>query len=205
MGPTVGNDIHDQKDAEIVRQIIAGDVNAFEHIVDRYQNLVLAIVKKHVPFDHVEDTLQDVFLRTYRSLPTFKSDDGFKPWLSVIAVRTCYDFWREHYKSKELPMSSLSEQHQEWLEATLSDDSSRSFYESGARKEARETLDWALDKLSAAERMVLELVYLEGHSVKEAAHLMGLSTANVKVRLFRSRKKLHEMFAKATKNRRDGV
>ena len=201
---TVTDGVHDPKDAEIVRQIVAGDVNAFEHLVDRYQNLVLAIVKKHVPFDHVEDTLQDVFLRTYRSLSTFKSDDGFKPWLSVIAVRTCYDFWREHYKTRELPMSSLTEQHQEWLEATLSDDSNRSFYENGARKEARETLDWALDRLSAAERMVLELVYLEGHSVKEAANLLGLSTANVKVRLFRSRKKLHEMFTKA-QNRRDGV
>jgi RNA polymerase sigma-70 factor, ECF subfamily len=199
------DDVHNPRDAEIVRQIVAGDVNAFERLVDRYQNLVLAIVKKHVPFDQVEDTLQDVFLRTYRSLATFKSDDGFKAWLSVIAVRTCYDYWRDHYKTRELPMSSLSEQHQAWLEATLSDQSSRSFYEKGAEKEAREVLDWALERLSAAERMVLELVYFEGHSVKEAAHLMGLSIANVKVRLFRSRRKLHEMFATAAINRRNEV
>lgn len=200
---TVTDDAHSPKDAEIVRQIVAGDVNAFERLVDRYENLVLAIVKKHVPFDHVEDTLQDVFLRAYRSLPTFRSADGFKPWLSVIAVRTCYDFWRDHYKTRELPMSSLTEQHQAWLESALSDDSNRSFYEAGARKEAREILDWALDRLSAAERMVLELVYLEGHSVKEAAHLLGLSAANVKVRLFRSRKKLHGLFTQETKNRRN--
>jgi RNA polymerase sigma-70 factor, ECF subfamily len=176
---------------DIVRRIVAGDANAFEQLIERYGKLVISIVKKHVPFDQIDDTLQDVFLRTYRSLPTFKSDDGFKSWLSVIAVRTCYDFWRERYKSRELPMSSLTEEHRAWLESALSDQSSQSFSEKSIQKEAREVLDWALDRLSAADRMVLELVYLEGHSVKEAAALMGWSSANVKVRLFRSRRKLH--------------
>ncbi|MDR2019060.1 MAG: sigma-70 family RNA polymerase sigma factor [Syntrophobacterales bacterium] len=201
----VTDDADSPRDAEIVRQIVAGNVNAFEHLVDRYQNLVLAIVKKHVPFEHVEDTVQDVFLRTYRSLSTFKNDNGFKPWVSVIAVRTCHDFWRDHYKTREISMSSLTEQHQAWIEATLSDQSSRSFHETKVQNEAREVLDWALNKLSAAERMVLELIYFEGNSVKEAAHLLGLSIANVKVRLFRSRKKLHEMLTEAAKSRRNDV
>ena len=90
-------------------------------------------------------------------------------------------------------MSSLTEQHHTWLEAALSDTSSQSFCERGLQKEAREILDWALDRLSAGDRMVIELVYLEGHSVKEAADLLGWTTANVKVRLFRSRKKLHAL------------
>ncbi len=178
-----------EDDASIVHQVLEGDVNAFEHLMNRYRNLVLAIVKKHVPYDQVEDTAQDVFLRSYRSLPTFKGT-SFGHWLSVIAVRSCYDFWREHYKSRELAMSSLTEEHEAWLNATLFENSSQSFSEAGLQKEAREILDWALDRLSAEDRMVLELVYFEGHSVKEAAELLGWSTANVKVRLFRSRKKL---------------
>jgi RNA polymerase sigma-70 factor, ECF subfamily len=189
-------------DAEIVRQIVDGDVNAFERLAVKYQGLMLSIVTKHVPFDQVEDTMQDVFLRAYRSLPKFRSDGEFKSWLSVIAVRTCYDYWREHYKSQEVPMSSLTEQHQAWIEAAMSDESSRSFYEMNPGKEARELLDLALSALSPADKMVLELVYLEGRSVKEAAGLMGWSAANVKVRLFRSRRKLKNFCEAAVKDRR---
>ena len=195
------NDARDPDDGEIVRQVIAGDVRLFEHLMKKYQHLVLAIVKKHVPCNQIEDTVQDVFIRIYRSLPTFRGNNSFGHWLSVIAVRTCYDFWREHYRSRELAMSSLTDQHQAWLDAALFDNSSQAFREAGLQKEAREILDWALDRVSAEDRMVLELVYLEGHSVKEAADLLGWSTANVKVRLFRSRKKLHRLLAGATKSK----
>jgi RNA polymerase sigma-70 factor (ECF subfamily) len=201
-GAAMDNDTCDRDDDEIVRQVVVGDVDAFEHLVKRYKHLVLGIVKKHVPFDEVEDTVQDVFVRIYRSLSTFRGKSSFGHWLSVIAVRTCYDFWREHYKSRELAMSSLTEQHQAWLDAAMADNSSQSFREAGLQKEAREILDWALDRLSAEDRMVLELVYLEGRSVKEAADLLGWSTANVKVRLFRSRRKLLSLLTGVTKQGR---
>ncbi len=184
------NDSPKPDDAEVVRRVLNGDVNAFEYLVQRYQHLVLATVKRHIPFDHVEDIVQDVYLRAYRSLPGFKKSDRFAHWLSVVAVRTCYDFWRERYRSREVPMSSLTEEHQAWVEAALSDQSSASCDEKALQKEAGEILDVALGRLSAGDRMVLELVYLEGHSVKEADGLLGWSTTNVKVRLFRSRKKL---------------
>ena len=70
-------------DAEVVRRVLAGDVNAFEYLVQRYQHLVLAAAKRHVPFDDVEDVVQDVYLRAYRSLPGFTKKDRF----SALAVR----------------------------------------------------------------------------------------------------------------------
>ena len=90
-------------------------------------------------------------------------------------------------------MSDLTDSHQGWLEKTLSNQSDKSFHEKGREKEAKELLDWALSKLSAEDKMVIELVYLEGLSVKEAARLLGWSVANVKVRSFRSRKKLETL------------
>jgi len=199
------NDPYGPNDAEIVRQILAGNVNAFEQLLKKYQNHVLMIIKKHLSHNQAGDTAQDVFIRAYRSLPTFKADSSFEQWLSTIAVRSCYDFWRKHYRSREFPMSSFTEKHQVWLEEALSDESSQSYHERGLQKEAREILDWALDRLSAEDRMVLELVYLEGHSVKEAARLLGWSTANVKVRSFRSRKKLYNLLSKQGKHRRRGT
>ena len=183
---------HDQDD-EVVRRVVAGEIDAFESLVRRHGSLVIAIVRRHVPLDDVEDTIQNVFLRAYLSLPSFKNRGSFSQWLSVIAVRTCRDFWRERYRSKELPVSVLTDEHELWLASALSDDGDEAFLERASRKEAAEILDHALGKLSAGDRMVLELVYFEGRSMKETAGLLGWSVANVKVRLFRSKKKLRKV------------
>jgi RNA polymerase sigma-70 factor (ECF subfamily) len=187
------NESHQHSDVEIVRRIIEGDVNAFEILLLKYKDHVLKVIKKHMPYNEVEGTAQDVFVRAYQSLPTFKAKSDFKRWLSAIALRTCYDYWRKAYRSREVPMSSLTERHQDWLEEVMSDKSNQSSHERGAQKEARELLDWALARLSAEDRMVVELVYLEGLSGKETAELLGWSVANVKIRSFRSRKKLQKV------------
>jgi RNA polymerase sigma-70 factor (ECF subfamily) len=183
------------RDVEIVRCVLAGDINAFEYFLAKYREQVLKIVRKHVPYGQVEETVQDVFVRAYQSLPAFKGKNGFLQWLSVIAVRTCYDFWRKRYRARELAMSTLTEKHQGWLEKVISDQSSRLFNEQSSHREAREVLNWALDRLSAEDRMVMELVYLEGLSGKEAAEILGWSVANVKIRSHRSRKKLRKLLA----------
>ncbi len=184
-------------DTEIVRRVLNGDVNAFESLLIRYKDTVLKIVKKHVPYNDVEETIQNVFLRTYQSLPSFKGESGFRQWLSSIAVRTCYDFWRKTYRSREVSMSVLTEKHQNWLEEVITEQSEQAINEKGSQNEARELLDWALRRLSAEDRMVMELVYLEGLSGKEAADLLGWSISNVKVRCFRSRKKLEKILEEA--------
>ena len=182
-------------DAEIVRRVIGGEINAFESLLLRYKDHVLGVVKKHVPYNEVEEMAHDVFVRAYQSLSTFKGRSSFKQWLSAIAVRTCYDFWRKRYRSREVPMSSLTEEHQEWLERVVSNRSGQSFDDKASQREARELLDWALDRLSPGDRMVLELVYLEGLSGREAADLLGWTVANVKVRSLRARRRLHNLLA----------
>ena len=160
-------------DREIIQRIIDGDADAFAHILTKYKDHVMGVVNRHVPYDQVEETAHDAFIRAYQSLATFSGEDNFRHWLSSIAVRTCYDFWRERYKAREIPMSSLTEKHREWLENVISDTSDKAFSEHGSRKE----------------------VYLEGQTVKEAAELLGWTTANVKVRSFRSRRKLHKLLS----------
>ncbi len=187
-------------DAEIVRRITDGDVNAYEHLMKKYKGYVFKIVNKHIPYEQVEETAQDVFVRAYQSLPNFKKKSSFKQWLAKITVRTCYDFWRKVYRNRELPMSSLTENQKDWLEKVIADQASRSFYEEGAQKEAAEVLNYALDRMSAEDRMVLELIYLEGLSGKEAAALLGWSVANVKIRSFRARKKLHKLLTEKKMN-----
>jgi RNA polymerase sigma-70 factor (ECF subfamily) len=190
------NDAVRSSDEEIVRQVLGGNVNAFESVILRHRVLVLTIVKKHVPEDAVEETAQEAFVRAYQSLPTFKGTGAFSQWLSSIVVRTCYDYWRKAYRSREIPMSALNEKHAQWLEEVISQMPEEAPDEREPKMEAREILNWALGKLSAGDRMVLELVYLEGCSVQEAAELLGWSKANVKVRSFRARMKLEKLLSK---------
>ncbi len=92
-------------------------------------------------------------------------------------------------------MSDLTERHRKWLEDVISDQSYALYHERRLKQEVSELLDWALSKLSAADKMVFELVYLEGRSGKEAANYLGWSVANVKVRSFRCRKKIKKLLS----------
>lgn len=182
-------------DAEVIGQVIGGEVNAFETLMTRYQDRVLNIVKKRVPFGNLEETTQEVFIRVYQALPTFKGRSDFSQWVFSIAVKACYDYWRKAYRSREVSMSSLSEKHRKWIEEAISDPREPPLDERVTRQEARELLDWALGQMSPEDRVVLELVYLEGRSGKEAANILGWSLANVKIRSFRSRRKIEKLLS----------
>jgi len=193
-------DIVEQSDSEIIKQVLRGNVNAFEYLMNRHFDLLIKIVKKRVPYNNVEEIIHNTFIRAYQSLSNFKVkkgfEKGFEKWLATIAVRTCYDYWRMAYRHKEVVMSSLSEKHLAWLEQAMSEMSEESLYEKGLQAESKEVLNEILGKISAEDRMVLELIHLEGYSVKEAAKLLGWSVSNVKIRAYRSKKKIRNIFSK---------
>ncbi len=182
-----------EADKTDVSRVLAGDVNAFSSLLTRHRNHVLGIVGRHVPPDQVQETAQDVFVRAFQSLASFRQADRFRSWLSAIAVRTCYDYWRRRYRRNEVPLSQLSEAHCAWLQQAEARSAENAWQNLASRAEAREVLDWALTQLSAEDRMVIELVHLEERSVQEAAKLLGWSVANVKVRAFRARKKMYKL------------
>ena len=180
-------------DMELVRRVLDGDREEFAHLMERYGRFVSTIVKRHVPADRVEEVVQEVFIKAYKSLSNIEKADSFKGWISTITVRSCYDFWRRHYRASEIPMNSLDDDHRMWLKQAVADHSEDEWSRLGRKKEAKTILDWALGRLKPEDRMVLELVHLEEKSCKEAAQLLGWSVANVKVRAFRSRKKLQKL------------
>lgn len=182
-------------DVDLVDRVTGGDREAFALLLAKYRDYVAGIVARHIPPEDVAETVHNVFVRAYLSLGKFRGSGEFRHWLASVAVRTCYDYWRERYRRREIPMGSLTEGHREWVETVLSDRSSNGFRESPYREEALELLNWALDKLSPEDRMVLELVYLQENSIREAAALLGWSITNVKVRSFRARRKLQKLLS----------
>jgi RNA polymerase sigma-70 factor (ECF subfamily) len=188
------------RDSDLVRRIRQGDRERFAELIERHQGRVGRIVGRRVPADRVSELVHDVFVRAYVNLSQFSDKVPFEHWLAGIAVRTCYDFWRER-KHEEVPASALTDDHQGWIEQTLSAQSEREFLDHTAKREAAEVLEWALAQLSPEQRAVLTLVHLDGYSVREAAQRMGWSMINVKVRAHRARRALRALLRDAAAGR----
>jgi RNA polymerase sigma-70 factor, ECF subfamily len=180
-------------DDEIIDRVLHGEIDRFAELIAEYQQHVVKIVSRHVPPDYVAKVAHEVFVQAYGSLARFYRQAPFEHWLSRIAVRTCYDFWRA-LRQTAVPVSTLTAEHELWLERMLAEESEGRFREHARQREAADLVQWALGRLSAEHRLVLTLVYLEGHSVREAADLLGWSVINVKVRAHRARQALRTLF-----------
>lgn len=183
-------------DVEIIRRVIAGEVDLFEELLMRYREHVGRIVAGHVPREMVSEVAHDVFVRAYTSLSTYSFRTPFSHWLSTIAVRGCYDVWRDASARKEVPLSGSSEvaeEQQRWTEHLLATESKERFDAMVRQQDSTNLLQWGLAQLSPENRMIVTLVHLEGHSVREAAELLGWTVVNVKVRAHRARQQLRKI------------
>ncbi|WP_147822318.1 RNA polymerase sigma factor [Salidesulfovibrio onnuriiensis] len=184
-------------DTAVVQEILEGNVNAFETLVNRHQEHVSRIVGNHVPYQRVDEVVQAAFVNAYRSLNTFRGEKPFRNWLSKISVRCCYDFWREEYRYRETPVSTLGADPWDMLDRLTANQAQEEFLAQAQQEENIKLLDWALDQLSPEDRMVVTLTALEEKSVAEAAHLLGWTKVNVKVRAHRARNKLKKILKQA--------
>jgi len=188
------------RDEEIIRRVLVGEVDLFVELINRYQQHVTRIVAGHVRRDMVEEVAHDTFVRAYTSLSTYSFRTPFSHWLATIALRACYDAWRNVSARKEVLLSGLGDEQQQWADRLLATESHERFEELARQQETRELLHSALNQLSPENRMVLTLVHLEGHSVREAAELLGWSTVNVKVRAHRARQQLRKLLEGLLRN-----
>lgn len=179
---------------DLLQRIREGDSERFGDLVNRYEGHVVRIVGRRVPADRVGEIAHDVFVRAYFGLAQFSNDVPFDHWLAGIAVRTCYDFWRDR-KREEVPVSTLTDDHHRWIEQALAAQSDDEWRSQTSRREAKDVLEWALGQLSPENRAVLTLVQLDGRSVREAAQLLGWSVVTVKVRAHRARHALRKILS----------
>jgi RNA polymerase sigma-70 factor (ECF subfamily) len=181
-----------QDERELLRRIRQGEIERYADLIALHQRHVIRIVGRRVPSDRVAEIVHDVFVRAYVNLGQFSESVPFDHWLTGIAIRTSYDFWRDQARHA-VPVSSLTEEHHRWIEQTLSAQSDAQFRRQAETRDAAEVLEWALKQLSPENRAVLTLVHLDGYSVREAAQLLGWTLVNVKVRAHRARRALRNL------------
>ncbi len=185
-------------DTELISAVLKGDVNSFEPLVRRHQTRVFATARRYARREiEVEDIVQEVFIKAFQRLETFRGEAPFEHWLMRLTVRTCYDFLRAHQRNRELNFSELSDEEGTWLERVRT-----------GPEDAREDSDAArklvarvLEQLPPDARMIITLLEIEERSVKEIAELTGWSVPLVKVRAFRARAQMRKLLERISREK----
>ncbi|MGA2871602.1 MAG: sigma-70 family RNA polymerase sigma factor, partial [Verrucomicrobiota bacterium] len=107
----------ERSEAELIAAVLAGDAASFEPLVQKYSPRVFATARRYARRDsEVEDIAQEVWLKAFDKLKSFRGEAPFEHWLMRMTVRTCYDFLRGHQRNRESAFSELSEPEDDWLD-----------------------------------------------------------------------------------------
>lgn len=169
-------------DEELARRARAGDPDAFGSLVRRYVRPGLAVAWEFAGNrEDAEDLLQEAFLRTLRRLDRFDPSRRFAPWFYTI-VR---NLGRNLYASRG-----------RWRWVPLADDADGGgTLDPAERREIRDRVGQGLEDLSAMQRSCFRLCEMEGFSRAEAAEMLSISEATVRVHVHRARRTLQERLA----------
>src|SRR6202142_67758 len=182
-----------EEERDLVRLAQNGTEAAFEELIRRHQQRVFALVGSILRRrEDVEDVAQQVFLKVFVSLKRFDLRAAFSTWLYKITVNECWDYLR---KKKVRPLvyeADLSEEQVSRLDGVVSADQPQA--SSSDRAEARDLLERMMEKLPQQDRELLVLKEVEGFSVQELAEILNLNVNTVKVRLFRARARLMDVY-----------
>ncbi|MDB6052953.1 MAG: polymerase, sigma-24 subunit, RpoE [Verrucomicrobiales bacterium] len=185
----------EKTDSELIAEVLKGNSQSFEPLIVRYQPRVFATARRYARRENeVQDIVQEIFLKAFQKLSSFRGDAPFEHWLMKVAVRTCYDFLRGHQRNRESTFTDLSDTESEWLDRFAGEPKNRE----EDLVAARELLAKIMDGLSADERMIITLLEIEERSIREIAELTGWSLPLVKVRAFRARAQMKKILKRMT-------
>lgn len=188
----------ERTEAELIAAAVNGDPASFEPLIQKYSPRVFATARRYARLEReVEDIVQEVWIKAYQKLGSFRGDAPFEHWLMKMAVRTCYDFLRAHQRNRESAFSEISDEEDNWLERFAAAPESAS----EDADAARQLIQRILDQMSPAGKLIITLLEIEDRSVKEIAELTGWSVPLVKVRAFRARAEMRKILARITSDK----
>ena len=172
-----------KEEAHIIKEILSGKTEHYEYFLDCYGQQVFVLVDRIVSCqEEAEELTQDVFLKAFQQLSSFKAESSFSTWIYRIATNTALSAIRkrknEVIRLDDSVFANLSDTQ---VDEALEDDS----------EEQLQRLQRAMEQLEADERALITLYYMEEKPLTEVAFIMGLTEANAKVKLHRIRKKLY--------------
>jgi len=176
---------------DTVAQVREGCQQAARGMVDALYGHVMRIVRSHLPRAADEqDLAQEIFMKMFSRIETWRGDQPFPHWVSRIAVNTCIDRLRRQKARPEVRFADLSEEEANFLETTFAGGDHCT--EAARDTDGSEVVEKLLATLNATEQTILRMLDLEQKSVQEISALTGWGTSKVKVTAMRARRKLNE-------------
>lgn len=171
-----------------IERILTGDTQSFSCLVAKYEKMAYTIAFRILENrEEAEEAVQDAFVKMYRSLPDFQFESKFSTWFYKIVYRMALSALRQR---------RMFVDYEEAGPIDLSVDELDSATALLERENRKEVVADVLKKLPADEALLLTLYYLEECSVEEIRQITDLTASNIKVKLFRGRKRFYETLQK---------
>lgn len=174
--------MNNQTDQLIINKVLAGEVAAYSELVNRYSNMVFTLAYNILlNREDAEEIAQDVFVKAFTSLQSFKQASKFSTWLYRIVVNAALNKKKLHKLiTVDITEQATEKQDDTYLLPQYDD------------KDIKQIVQIAINALPDNERICITLFYLNELSVSEIAELTGITIANIKVLLHRGRKHLYD-------------
>jgi len=187
----------DLPDAELARQVIAGQAGAFELLMRRHNQALFRTARSILRNDSdAEEVLQEAYLQAYRALASYRADARLGTWLTRIVIHAAIARARQGQRRAEVvPLDGLGELPADAMENTMNHDPAESAERAAMRSQMRQLLEQAIDRLPDAFRTVFVLRAVEEMSGEEVAACLDIPEATVRSRYFRARSLLRSALA----------
>lgn len=171
------------EDKDLLVRIKQGHRAAYKELVQRYSSYVMSICMQVLKNrEEAEEVAQDTFVKAFKALDSFNGTSKFKTWLYQIAYRTSIDCYRRRKRVESIdePQYGNIADHNTAIQRY--DD-----------QDMRDQINRILDLMTTEEALIIRMFYFEEMNIKELCVILEMTDSNVKIKLFRARKKLKEL------------
>ncbi|ARD21554.1 MULTISPECIES: RNA polymerase sigma factor RpoE [Shewanella] len=176
-------------DQQLVERVQRGDKNAFNLLVQKYQNKVMSLISRYIRNQaDISDVAQEAFIKAYRALPNFRGESAFYTWLYRIAVNTA----KNHLVSqgRKTPANSVDAEEAEYYEGSDALKEFASPERLVLSDEINKVIFETLETLPEELKIAISLRELDGMSYEDIANIMDCPVGTVRSRIFRARESI---------------
>ena len=175
--------------SEILSRYRSGETAAGTELMEAMAGDVLRIVRAYRTRESEEDLLQTIFIRMFQNLHQYSAKAPFEHWVSRLTVNVCRNRLKFEKVRPEIRWADLSEEQAKLIQTAEVRD-----LRSEEGSQAAEIIDLLLSSLKPHERLLVQMLYIQGLSFKEVSFATGSSVPLLKVQAFRLRKKLRKSY-----------
>jgi len=186
----------DCDDLRLVEALREGSDSAYEELLHRFQQPVYALAFRLLnDRSDASDVVQEVFLKVFRNVGSFRGQSSLKTWMYRITVNEAHNArrWFFRHRQRELDLDTGSPDSKDWRESIP--DNGRSPYDETLDSERHVMIEAALDRINPSFRDAVVLRDVMDLSYEDIADVLGVSLGTVKSRILRGREALREELA----------